>query len=170
MEELSSTLTVAEASLKSLNQIIAAILERLILEAKKEEDKSILGKFKSYTDQGGKIYTISIDQDFKDFFEEYLNIERVISYKCVSVEDPTKFQYLIKDRDVSTMLPYLKESLSLAKGQDNKLKNKIINYDFSANKILADVLTNAKKKVAIKDKERKSLKSTKRDNGGRKYD
>ena len=69
MEELNSTLNATESTLESLNRILTAILERLILESKKKQDKSILNRLKTYAEHGGRIYSIPINRKSQELFE-----------------------------------------------------------------------------------------------------
>ena len=162
MEELNSTLNATESTLESLNRIITAILERLILESKKEQDKSVLNRLKSYAEQGGRIYSIPINRKSQELFENSLNTERVLAYKCESVEDPGKYQYLVRDCDVTKMLPYVKESMSLAHGNSY--------HKYVADKKLDDVLTKAEVKLSAKEKDRALRKARNNDKRGRKYE
>lgn len=160
MEELNSTLNATESTLESLNRILTAILERLILESKKEQDKSVLNRLKSYAEQGGRIYSIPINRKSQELFENSLNTERVLAYKCESVEDPGKYQYLVRDCDVTKMLPYVKESMSLA----------LSDHKYVADKKLDDVLTKAEVKLSAKEKDRALRKARNNDKRGRKYE
>lgn len=169
MEELNSTLNATESTLESLNRILTAILERLILESKKEQDKSVLNRLKSYAEQGGRIYSIPINRKSQKLFENSLNTERVLAYKCESVEDPGKYQYLVRDCDVTKMLPYVKESMSLAHGNINQ-KNKLSDHKYVADKKLDDVLTKAEVKLSAKEKDRALRKARNNDKRGRKYE
>ena len=168
MEELNSTLNATESTLESLNRILTAILERLILESKKEQDKSVLNRLKSHTEQGGRIYSIPINRKSQELFENSLNSERVLAYKCESVEDPGKYQYLVRDCDVNKLLPYIKESMSISNDNTGQ-KDKLRDHKYVADKKLDDVLTKAKRKVAAKEMERHVMK-IKNNNRGRKYE
>ena len=174
MEELNSTLNATESTLESLNRILTAILERLILESKKKQDKSILNRLKTYAEHGGRIYSIPINRKSQELFENSLNTERVLAYKCESVEDPEKYQYLVRDCDVTKMLPYVKESMSLAHGNTNQ-KNKLSNHKYVADKKLDDVLAKAEVKLSAKEKDRALRKARNNDarnndKRGRKYE
>lgn len=169
MEELNSTLNATESTLESLNRILTAILERLILESKKEQDKSILNRFKSYTEQGGRIYSIPINRKSQELFENSLNTERVLAYKCESVEDPRKYQYLVRDCDVNKLLPYIKESMSISNDNTGQ-KDKLRDHKYVADKKLDDVLTKAELKLSVKEKDRALRKSRNNDKRGRKYE
>ena len=169
MEELNSTLNATESTLESLNRILTAILERLILESKKKQDKSILNRLKTYAEHGGRIYSIPINRKSQELFENSLNTERVLAYKCESVEDPEKYQYLVRDCDVTKMLTYVKESMSLAHGNTNQ-KNKLSDHKYVADKKLDDVLAKAEVKLSAKEKDRALRKARNNDARGRKYE
>ena len=70
MEEIKAVLNTTEVMIENMDKVLAAIIERLLKEAKGKEDKTVLEKFQEYTKHGGELFTASIDKEKSFLFEE----------------------------------------------------------------------------------------------------
>lgn len=129
MEEIKAVLNTTEVMIENMDKVLAAIIERLLKEAKGKEDKTVLEKFQEYTKHGGELFTASIDKEKSFLFEEELQKKRILSYQCEDIVNPKKSLYILKGEDVREMYGALKHcyrSEEKKESQQEKIRNSTV--------------------------------------------
>jgi hypothetical protein len=130
VEEIKAVLNTTEVMIENMDKVLAAIIERLLKEAKGKEDKTVLEKFQEYTKHGGELFTASIDKEKSFLFEEELQKKRILSYQCEDIGNPKKSLYILKGEDVREMYGALKQcyrSGEKNESQQEKIRNSTVN-------------------------------------------